>query len=872
MESFDVDEANEILKSSVDLTDPTSDRANFLGKVFIKNSTIGSIHTNELKGRRVAFNNETARRVNSLSRRLSQLESTVQHVSNKIKFTMATRRARRSTPVLVRNLTLNGPINIQSINGHPISSLVYRANRRNKNLKNIIANEVLLKQELFVNGKVDGVEVLGDNVLMNQPQTLRPMKIESLRTKRVDGLETFNAIPFQEFLTMLHRKVDKKIPNNIHQLTVDNLFIGKFLNRRNFSAISINSLKAFGAQIVSGVKFIDKLTANNLRFMKVLRDQKISNVPLSALINVNETRQQMVISQDIRFTEDLEVNNLIVDERINNIRVRNGDLQVMRKRGRSRQVVTGEKTFDVVHLLSPIVLQGKIESESLEKMNPLVTVNEDLVLQGDYVITGPVVIRRQLVATEDILTTNPEFGLQRLVNDGLHLFATSGTNNVMVFESNVEVRNNLQAVSLNQKPVDNFVKTNFEGLQTVRGEITFKNGLMVHGRSVNADIVNDVDLNQLNKTVLKRASPFTQFIDGNVELVNLQTEHIVSPVVKINGRSLDSVLNVNKNQEIAELIVDDAVIGKITAANMHQKDGSKIFGGDLNFLLDDIVTKATAADGSIIAQKTFNDLNLDRLTFTEENEWKSIITNYENSIAQDFNITDHLVFANEMRVENLIFSGTINDVAYDDMVSNWLQLEGEQVFTAPQTFASMEIENNLVLASETVSGVNLGNMIRESIWIDEPSYIENLEIEGEMLVQGGVYAQTVNGVNLEGKLFLNNTNELQSIKKLEVDGDVHAEYLGFKHLNGIDCEKFFSGLAGGNESANLVVRGGAVFNFQPVIGSLNDVNLQQLHEEVWLVDRDIVLTGENIHFLGGVRSDSGFYSDVSFVVVEVSRE
>lgn len=862
LEHFNVDEAEEILRSAVELVDETSTHANFLGKIFIKNSTIGTINAKQLKGRRVFFNNETAQRVNSLFNRLTKLTNAVQHISNKIKFTIATRRMRRDAPVLVRDLTVKGPINIQSINGRPVADLVYKSNRRNKNMKSIIANEVILKKTLFVSGKIDGVELSEDNVLLNQPQILRPMKIENLQVKQIDGVAQLNSVPFADFFKMLRRKVDKKIPNKIHQLTVDNLTIGKFLNDRNFTAISINSLKTVGDQIVTAAQTIGKLTARNVRFMKALRDQRISNVPLNALINIHDTRQRMNINQDIRFTEDVNVNKLLVSERINNIIVRDGELQVMRKRGRP-QVVTGEKFFDTVHLLSPILLRGKIESKTLEKMNPLVTVNEDLVLQGDYVITGPVTIRRQINASEDIQSSNPELGLRKLVETGLNLFTSKETDNLMVFENNVEILNNLQAVSLNQKPVANFVKKNFKDLQTIRGKTTFVNGLKVHGGTVQADIINDVDLNQLNKTTLKRTSPFTQFIDGNVELVNLQIEQLISPDVKINGKSIDLVLNTNRNQEISELIVDNAKVGKIHVKNLHQPEGGKIFGNDLNFLLDDIVTTASSADGSIIAEKSFTDLNLEHLTFTDENEWKSVIRNYEDSITNDLNIKGDLVFNSEVRVNNLIFTGAINDVSFDDMAHNWLQLEGDQVFTAPQTFTSMEVGNNLVMPSETISGVNLGSKIRESIWIDEPISIDDLVVEGEMTVSGKVYAPIVNGVNLESKIFLNDTNEPQTIKKLEVDGDVYTEYLSFKSLNGIDCENFFTGLAGENGTANLVVRGSAVFNYQPNIISLNDVNLQELHDDVWLSDRDVVLTGENIHFLGGVKSDGVFSADVS---------
>jgi hypothetical protein len=771
--------------------------------------------------------------------------------------------------LLIKTLTVDETINVESINGKAVADLVYKSNRRNQRMKEIIANKVVINEMLFVNGKVDGIEMAEDNVFLNlQQQVLRPLKLQSFTANTVAGVAQLNAMPFNDFVTMLRRKVDKKIPNMIHQLTVDTMTIGRFLNQRNFTAMSINALKTSGNQILSGSTNIGRLKANRLIFQKVPRDQTISNVPLSVLININDTSKKIDIAQDIRFVEDLHVEDLVVKERINNINVKNGEILVLRKRGRSRQIVTGEKFFDFVNLLSPIVLQGKIESKTLERMNPIVTVNENLVLQGNYKITGPVTIKRIINATEDIASINEALTLRNLLENGLNLFTTKKTSNKLVFKGVVEVKKNLQAVSLNEKPVANFVKTNFQDQQTIHGTITFSKSLLVYGGTVQADIINDVDVNKLNKTILKRFSPVTQFIDGNVELVELQVPQLVSSNVKVNGKSLDLVLNTNMEQELNQMTVHSVNVKSLKVTNMQQKEGGKIFGTDLNFLIDDTVTKKSLADDSFIAEKEFTNLEVEHLMFSDENEWKSIITNFENAIAQDLNITEDLTFDSEMRIGNLFVTGTINGVSYDDMLNNWLQIEGAQEFTAPQRFASMEIENNLILNNGSINGIDIAKMVRESIWIDEPLYVENVVIEGEAAVWGKVMSPMVNGIDLNGKLILNNTNEPQTIKKIVLDGDTFVEYLNFTNINGIDCEKFTSAFAGdNNDTVNLMIHGGAVFNYQPKIVNLNHENLQELYESIWVADRDVILTGDDIQFLAGVTSDGDIYTDVSCVAV-----
>lgn len=862
IEEFDIDEAEHILKASLDLSDPSREHAKFIGKVFIRNSTVKSVNAKRLKGKTVSFTNETASRFNSLNNRLSQLATAVNHVTNKIRFTKATRRSKRQAPVLVENLTINGPIKIKSINGRPVTDLVYTTNSRNTQLRDVIANEVVVTKELSVNGKVDGVEVREDNVLLKQPQQiLRPMTVNNLSVKTLSEVVEINGLPFDEIMKLLHGKVDPKIPNMINELTVDTMTIERFLNDRNFTAMSVNSMKTSGDQVVTGAKTIGHLKANNVFFRKALRDQRISGTPLAMLVNVNDTRQKIEIKQDIRFTDELNVNRLFVTERINNVNVKDGFIQVMRKRGPTSQTVTGEKFFDTVHLLSPIVLQGKIESKTLAKMNPIVTIDENLVLQGDYKISGPVTIRRYINATEDIVTLN-SLSLKNLADKGLNLFTTKTTDSNLVFENVVEVRRNLEAKSLNQKAVGNFVKANFPDMQTVRGLITFNRGLKVHSGTVQADIINDVDLKQLNNTILKRVSSSTQFIDGNAEFVNLKVGQLVAPKVLVGSKNINKVLDVHTKQDLSSLELNNLRVKTLNVTNMVQAEGGKIFNHDINFLIDDIVVEDTS-DTSVLAKKIFSDLIVDHLEFQEGNEWKAIIANFEDSIAQDLNVVDNLVFKNEMKISNLVVSGTINGVSYDDMIKNWMQVEGDQVFTASQTITSIGVEEDLVLSRGTINDIKIASMINESIWIDEPMYVENVVIEGDMIVRGKVMTPTVNGMNLQEKLILNNTNEPQNIPKLVVDGNADVSYIKFDHINDIDIALFDAGLGGSDGTADLIVNGNVKFNYEPKVNFVNDQNIQELHDSIWMADNDVELSGDDIQFLAETESKGTINSDVS---------
>lgn len=865
-----MNEIDDILKASTTLVDAaSSESANFKGKLFIRNSTIGTIRANQLKGTTSIFNNSTMNKIISINNRLDVMSNNIQKLNNKIKFTMATRsRVRRQSEPssIVNDLIVDEQINVETINGRSIDDLVYTFSSRNQRLTEIVAKEVTVVDELFVNDKIDGIEFTIDNVLLNVTrQVLRSASLNQLNVSRIGNNVRFNTMQFSDFFTLLKRKVDKKIPNMINELKVDTLELGRFLNNRNFTAMSINSMKIDSDQVVSGSLDIDSIKANRVLFLKGPKDPKISGIPLTTLININDTAKRVVIEQDLRFDSDLSINRLFIIERINNINVKEGQLQVLRKRGPVMQVVTGEKTFDVVNLKEPIVLQGKIESKTLEKMNPIATINRNIILQGDYSITGPVTIRRALNVTGNVSTTKPDLNLKRLMNSGLNLFTSISTKSKLVFQNIVEVKGNLQAGSLNSQPVEAFVKTNVKNQQIVKGVITFTNGLLVDNGFVHANIINDVDLIQLNSTILKMSSNVTQSIDGNIEMKGLRAQLLVTPIgqVKVNGRHLETILNTNEFQEITSMNVNVAKARSLSVIDMKQAIGAKIFESDLNFLIGDAIKKDSPVS-TIIAEKTFNELSVSDLKFTEINEWKEIIASYDQIIAQDLNLTGNQLFSNQMRIKNLQISGTINEISFEDFIENVLFTEGDQTFTAPQNFTSISIEKNVELTDGTINNANIGRMMNESIWIDEPQNFDIVKVEGELLVRGHVTAPLVNGIELERKLLLNNTNDHQKINLMAVE-KAKVEFLNFVYLNGIDCAKLMETFDGADGAPSLFVKGGVKFNnYQPAISFLNNVNLHELFENVWLSNRDVILTGEDIQFLAMTLIDDVIYSDVSW--------
>lgn len=91
----------------------------------------------------------------------------------KIQFTEATKRVRRQAEsnALITKLTINGTLNVATINGKPLGDSVYKNNSKNLRMKCLTAKDILIKKELFVDGKIDGIEMAPDNLILNESTT-----------------------------------------------------------------------------------------------------------------------------------------------------------------------------------------------------------------------------------------------------------------------------------------------------------------------------------------------------------------------------------------------------------------------------------------------------------------------------------------------------------------------------------------------------------------------------------------------------------------------------------------------------------------------------------------------------------------------------
>lgn len=170
----------------------------------------------------------------------------------------------------------------------------------------------------------------------------------------------FDAITVKKLIvnkSITAKNVTFDITNSTLQLDkirVQNLTIIGMLNGNNILPLFTNTLRTSGFQVFNtntSVIKLNNVTADRIATLSGL----ISGKNISNLVLIDGG--DFTIDQFVRFSRPLVVGNLEVHERVNNIRVINGQLDVLLQNSDQVQQITGFKEFEDVELREPVIIR-----------------------------------------------------------------------------------------------------------------------------------------------------------------------------------------------------------------------------------------------------------------------------------------------------------------------------------------------------------------------------------------------------------------------------------------------------------------------------------------------------------------------------------
>ncbi|XP_052862925.1 uncharacterized protein LOC128269484 [Anopheles cruzii] len=765
-------------------------------------------------------------------------------------------------------------------NGHAAESLLLTDDdpARWKELS-VTAKKVVIGGNLFVNKLIDGIFFHPSNVLLpsgDQVFSARNLLVQDLRVNRLTSgkLNSSDAEAVARMMDQsrtLLAKARGAVPdeyggNDFDTIDVDELTLKGLLNSVDPRYLTENVLLADATdqQMMGDKLVIEELTVDSVE----LSDAKLSGVEWD---KVARTTGEQQILQDLQFTQPLAVDSLQVRDRLNHIPMVDGKLQVLLLASNETQTVTGTKTFDHVTLLSPIELQGKINGDGLNKMNPIVTIEQDLVLDGDYTIHGNVSFGGPLGA-HNIYGHGGQNSLQRLVERAVRLTGAPGPQQTIKFLQPVFVEN-LHVERINELAMQDLVLQNADEMQYLTGRKTFVGDLAIDGVA-DANEINKVDLNQLNRTIFRRDAE--QTIEGSIHFARIVAPVANSQHITLGGKPIDRLLRLDVAQNISGPVrFENCTVyvgGAVTTQYLQPDNTSTVYGYDLEHLFRDTLVPGDDATVVVQGTKSFRNVSVGQLVLLQGSTFNGVpLESLQHILAAGDNRTivkqGPYGFTNEIVANQLLFEGTLNGIPKEAFCRAWLMYSGNQTFTVGQTFERLAVEQLHV--SGTVNGVRLQHVLENAYRTDREEYIEQAIFHGGLIsYEPSTVGGLVSGLNLSSDVLLKQSSEIQTLDSVQVTGtlQVKGQLHILNHLNGIHFPKmmeFFGpkpesdGVAA--ESTNIEVHGNVHFEHAPTVIHLNGHNVQKLYGEVWLPHRPTVLTGkyhfESVEFFNAIHTN-----------------
>lgn len=370
--------------------------------------------------------------------------------------------------------------------------------------KTLFVNELTVSGSFFAE-TINGHK-FGDWVHENSNLVLHNFTVDELVIENVDNFESI-----EKMLLENENRVKRDTPIDAapEPLNLNNVIVEGMVNGINFTYLVENALRTN----VDNQRLEAPINFGQLKVKSIqTADGKISNVDLATIArtNVNET----VIRSGIRFTQLLQVDNLAIQNRLNHITFTDNKIDALLRRSRTPQVISAVKTFESVELLEPIVLQGKINisNVALNQMKPIVTINDDLVIDGSVSFLGNVTVKN-LLSTANIYGKSLGYNFGQVLADGLRVDEAVGI--PLEFLQPFQVGNVQNPTRINNIPISNLLRRNVSEVQNVTASKTFTSDLSVEGGNCDANEVNGINLQILNNTMFKRSAK-NQIVTGTI--------------------------------------------------------------------------------------------------------------------------------------------------------------------------------------------------------------------------------------------------------------------------------------------------------------------------------------------------------------------
>ncbi|KAH8345532.1 hypothetical protein KR084_007608 [Drosophila pseudotakahashii] len=673
--------------------------------------------------------------------------------------------------------------------------------------------------------ELDFEEVTVDTLVVHG--TVQADHINRVDTKNpVYESVTANKVFVSERFTEPGRKEKKPL---LEELTVKDLHLEGRLNGLRWPELRDQTLKRSGkdVQFIKADADLDHLQSDAVQ----VNNNEINDRPVGQLIPVDGGHY--IVQQDVQFAQPVQVNRLVISQRLNHIHVDRQRFDVLLKQANHTQVIDGSKRFENVRVLEPITIAGQMIGAELRAMSPAKVTHKSLQLQGDFVINGDVTIGR-LLQVRDYVDEATQLSAAEALSRGLRL--DQPVENVNLIFLQPLIANNTELSFLNTQDLQNLVKLNVDKVQLVQASKVFPHSVEITDGFGEVKWLNGIDSERLPEMLLTRSA--NQTISTPIQLQDLEVNQLNATQISLDGLGLEEYLLVDKDQESnGTLFIDymDAVEVSVEDLNLN--------GRLLGQQLATIYEHGSQSLDSWHLPPDFNG------TLYAQNLWLSGSINQANvvyleqqlqQLAGNIKYVGDFSFDHDVNISSLSFGSSLNGIEAHRFGRCWLESEGDQNFTAPQELASLDSSKGVWLRGQ-LNNHTVEDLVSRSYRLNASEHLQAVRFENPIVLQSELQLGQLNGLRVpEDVIYQKGAAYLSA--PVSIEGNLEAaELSNITILNGYPLEALQKYLSG--QTLDTFLAESVKFDEAPSYQLLNSQEVGKLLDQVWLDNEQIELRG-----------------------------
>ncbi|XP_033149166.1 LOW QUALITY PROTEIN: uncharacterized protein LOC108594674 [Drosophila busckii] len=672
--------------------------------------------------------------------------------------------------------------------------------------------------------------------------TVRTLLVRSkLQAGNINGLDVqqpvYNSINASKVYVS---DVYKEAPGAAAAQTLENLTLQQLqleqqatLNGHSWTELLQQTLKRRHSE----VQFLKApLVLSNLKAEAVrVNANEINERPLSQLVSVDGG--DFVVQQDVRFAQPIEVQQLRINERLNHIHVDRQRLDVLTRRANHTQRIEGNKRLQHMRVLEPIAIAGQLLGAELQAVSPMKATHQQLQLTGDYVIDGDVIIG-QLMQLQDLhdVATNKHRSAELILQQALPV--DKPLENVNLRFEQPLLANHTELSFLNTRDLQQLVQLNSAEVQLVQGYKHLPQSLSIEQGFGEVHTLNGVSVAQLSEQLLLKSS--NQTLRYAMQLGGLEAPQLTATELRLNGLQLPQYMQRSGVQHSNATLYVQQLQAQHLQVDQLRLHG-KLFGHDPHELQQLAAAQRSHLwqlpanfSGSIQATQMFLQGDINNVSVAQ-------VEQQLQQLAGNIKYVGDFSFRHPLNISTLSFSDSLNGIEAHRFGHCWLQSTGDQLFTAPQTLAGITAEQGIDLQG-SLNNYTLEQFISGTYRLNSTEQLQAVQFVNPIVVEQPLVVARLNGLRVpQDMLHAQTGGSFQA--PVTINGQLLVapeQQCNVGILNGIPLDKLSAYL---KHAGDTLLVEQAQFEQAPSYEKLNGYQLQQLLDEIWLDNEEIILQG-----------------------------